>query len=119
MAIIFLGSSIPGNDIPNRMPPDYLMHFTEYSILGGLIYWWAVGEALESRHPAFVILFSLVLSSVYGLFDEFHQSFVPGRSPDLADWTADTIGGLFGATIIMFWLLILKKRLWEKKSHME
>ena len=117
MTIIFIGSSIPGDDIPSEMPPDYLMHFTEYTILGGLIYWWCIEKILVSR-ASMSILFSSILSSGYGLFDEFHQYFVPGRSPDMADWMADTMGGLCGAAINMVLLSILKRRRsWTEKSY--
>ncbi|MEZ4273606.1 MAG: VanZ family protein [Myxococcota bacterium] len=32
------------------------------------------------------------ITILYGLVDEFHQSFVPGRSPDLLDALADAAG---------------------------
>ncbi|MCX5731999.1 MAG: VanZ family protein, partial [Deltaproteobacteria bacterium] len=34
-----------------------------------------------------------------GATDEFHQSFVPGRNADVADWMADTLGAAAGAAI--------------------
>ncbi|RLA16692.1 MAG: VanZ family protein [Gammaproteobacteria bacterium] len=39
-----------------------------------------------------LVLTSLVFSSLYGLSDEWHQSFIPGRMSDVADWLADTVG---------------------------
>ena len=38
---------------------------------------------------------------VYGLTDEFHQIFVSGRSPELADVVTDGIGGLLGGTLYL------------------
>ena len=35
---------------------------------------------------------SLIFCSLYGMSDEWHQSFVPGRMSDVADWVADTAG---------------------------
>jgi VanZ family protein len=32
--------------------------------------------------------------SLYGVSDEIHQAFVPGRSSDVLDWMADTAGTL-------------------------
>jgi len=39
-----------------------------------------------------LVLSSLVFSSLYGLSDEWHQSFVAGRMSDVNDWLADTLG---------------------------
>ena len=36
---------------------------------------------------------------MYGVTDEFHQHFVPMRTPDVADWGMDTIGATTGALI--------------------
>ncbi len=41
-----------------------------------------------------LIICSLVFSSVFGMSDEWHQSFVAGRMSDVADWLADTVGAL-------------------------
>ncbi len=41
-----------------------------------------------------LIVTSVVFCSLYGFSDEWHQSFVPGRMSDIADWVADTIGAM-------------------------
>src|SRR5690606_15800676 len=38
-----------------------------------------------------------LLAVLYGISDEIHQSFVPGRFPDLWDLVADSAGALLGA----------------------
>src|SRR5574341_1302942 len=40
------------------------------------------------------MLFAFLLTSLYGLSDEFHQRFVPGRTYDLFDFLADSLGAL-------------------------
>jgi VanZ family protein len=52
---------------------------------------------------------TILLSSLYGASDEFHQSFVPGRSPDPADWVADTAGA-FGAVVAILLLVMGARR---------
>ena len=37
-------------------------------------------------------IFALLFCSLYGLSDEWHQSFVAGRYSDISDWLADTAG---------------------------
>jgi VanZ family protein len=44
-------------------------------------------------------LMAVVLASIYGAADEFHQSFVPGRSPSVLDWWSDTTGAVVGAGV--------------------
>lgn len=41
-----------------------------------------------------LIVVSLVFCSLFGISDEWHQSFVPGRTSDINDWLADTVGAL-------------------------
>lgn len=59
-------------------------------------------DALSKWAPAI----AAALSSVYGVTDEFHQIFTPGRSCDPMDWLVDTIAATIGALICY---LVLKK----------
>jgi VanZ family protein len=45
------------------------------------------------------VLVAILITSAYGASDEFHQWFVPNRSCDVWDWTADTIGGILGIVV--------------------
>ena len=38
----------------------------------------------------------LAIGVLYGLSDEWHQMYVPGRMPDVADWIADVVGLVSG-----------------------
>ena len=48
-------------------------------------------------------------ASVYGITDEFHQTFVPGRNADLFDWFMDIIGAVVGAFVSVKLIHILRK----------
>ena len=63
-------------------------------------------SALSKWAPAL----ACALSSVYGVTDEFHQIFTPGRSCDPADWAVDTVAAALGALICYFMLKALRKR---------
>ncbi len=53
-----------------------------------------------SSNPLLVISACLLAAALVGAFDEWHQSFTPGRSGnDLGDWVADLVGGLLGALL--------------------
>lgn len=45
----------------------------------------------------------MLLASLYGAVDELHQATVPGRSADVADWVADTLGAAFAVTLAVLW----------------
>lgn len=93
-ALIFAGSSIPGNDLPaTGLAP--VAHFFEYAVLGALVTF-ALG--VDRKHLA-VLLAGIALATLYGVADEFHQSFVPGRTPDPMDVLVDLIGASVGSVI--------------------
>ncbi|MFA5923636.1 MAG: VanZ family protein [Methylococcaceae bacterium] len=68
---------------------DKLHHAAAYSIMG-LLAWRSFKHWLSS--PIILSLLSFAFCSLYGLSDEWHQSFVVGRESDIADWLADTSG---------------------------
>lgn len=65
-------------------------HFLTYAILMSLL---VVAFRFGSRLPARIIyLVAFILVALYGLSDEYHQSFVPGRTATLVDWIVDLAG---------------------------
>ena len=42
----------------------------------------------------------MLFGCAHATFDEWHQSFVPGRSSDLADWIADVAGVMLGVLFV-------------------
>ena len=51
-------------------------------------------------------LAAVALSVAYGATDEWHQSFVPGRTADLTDLRADATGALLGTAACWLWGII-------------
>jgi VanZ family protein len=76
------------------MAQDKILHATEYAVLGALL---LVALRLLGVRTWRAVLLATALASAYGASDEFHQSFVPGRSADVRDWVADTFGAALGA----------------------
>ena len=76
-----------------NLGPDYLLHFLAYGLLGLLV---VVGitRGLRVRMTCRMALWAWGIVLAYSLLDEFHQSFIPGRTADLADVFADGLGGL-------------------------
>jgi VanZ family protein len=51
-----------------------------------------------------LLLFSWAIASVYGIFDEIHQSFIPGRVMAFSDMLINSVGAFFGAALVCWWL---------------
>ncbi|MDI6828677.1 MAG: VanZ family protein, partial [Armatimonadota bacterium] len=43
---------------------------------------------------------ALGIAALYGVTDEYHQSFVPGRRCELYDWMADVLGAAVALSLI-------------------
>jgi VanZ family protein len=98
MAIIFTLSSMPAlmpyaKYFPMR---DKGVHFVEYAVLGFLTTH-AAGRTFPDRARARVVIFGWMTAVLFGVSDELHQAFVPGRNADFYDLVADSLGALVGA----------------------
>lgn len=92
--VIFAFSAQKGSTIPGPLAKLSVEgHFTLYAIFGALL-WFALGGRSAGWRG---VVLAIVIASAYGITDEFHQSFVPQRTPDPFDWLTDTIGAAVGA----------------------
>ncbi len=85
--VLFLLSSVPDVGPTVVEVNDKLVHLTLYAVFGVTL---AYGRARSPSPPAHWIV--LLAGVAYAATDEWHQAFVPGRDPSLADWAADIIG---------------------------
>jgi VanZ family protein len=98
-AILFTVSSFP-------YPPgtsggewkSQLAHTGEYAILGALILI-ALRRYRPSTPLAAIALTAWAMATLYGMSDEFHQSFVPNRDANWLDVGFDTMGAAVGIAI--------------------
>lgn len=58
---------------------------------------------------------AIALTVAYGFIDEWHQSFVPGRTPDWRDIVADTIGAVL-AMLVVRWIAAQVERRQERSG---
>jgi VanZ family protein len=68
---------------------DKLYHAGAYFVMG-LLAWRCCRHVSADRRIQ--LLASVAFCCLYGLSDEWHQYYVPGRSSSIGDWLADTIG---------------------------
>lgn len=100
-----------------------LAHFCIYAVLGTFSFLTLVSY----KGIPFVLrcFFSLLISAVYALSDEYHQTFISGRSGELRDVLIDSSGALTGILIcVAVYGLIIhikkkRKHKMNKKQYME
>jgi VanZ family protein len=99
--IIFAESSRGHLAVPTVAGIDKVAHFAVFGLLGTAL---ARIPKIAGMRP-FGVFAAVILASLYGAADEWHQSFVPGRSVDFADWLADSSGALVAVLIYDRWTL--------------
>lgn len=105
MAVIFMGSSLSDPGTPPGGLSYGAVHVTEYAILGALVLR-ARARASWRGVTLAAAVWAFALSTAYGLSDEWHQSFVPGREPQLLDLAADAAGAAAAAGVVWAWSII-------------
>jgi len=100
MGFIFFASSVPGDELPSWGFWDKAEHLLAYSVLGVLFLIPAAEARLALVTPRTGAL-AVVLATLYGAFDEIHQAFTPGRSPDIHDLFADFLGATAGVLVVL------------------
>ena len=95
--VILVGTSLPGSMVPKRVfGYDKAIHFTIYAILAVLL----AKQISEVTGRWRAAALALAIAAAFGAADEWHQGFIPGRSTELADWRADSIGAALGALAV-------------------
>lgn len=100
MLLIWVLSSLHLTDFPVRELPlhDKGVHFVEYAVLGLLV----AHASLRTwpRHaPLRTLGVAVLIALGWGVLDEIHQAFVPGRQADVWDLVADAVGAASGAAL--------------------
>lgn len=95
MGIIFFLSHQPADSLqlPAFPGADKLAHCAVYAALA-LAVLFALAGSSRVRSPLRLTVLTVLICWLYGLSDEFHQSFIPGRFVSAADVLADVCGAL-------------------------
>ena len=97
--LIFVLSSLSKDMyMPSPLGVDKVVHFVEYGVLGFLLAR-LIANTKSSFPRVFLLCLVVILATLYGISDELHQAFVPGRNASPWDVAADGLGGLAGAVI--------------------
>lgn len=91
---IFAVSSIPSSKIPTLIDyTDKVLHAGVFGVLCWLIHI-ALFFQPNVTLKKYSALFALLLTMLYGVVDEYHQMYTPGRTTEFWDFLADTTGGV-------------------------
>ena len=82
MLIIFAFSSQPGDNLPDFLDWDYVVKKSSHAVGYGLL---ALSYFYILRFNKERTWLAWLLALTYAATDEFHQSFVPGRSASIFD----------------------------------
>ncbi len=111
MGAIFYASSLTAPPTPEDVS-DKILHLVTYAGLTLLLV-----RALASARWANVTLVSLAaacaITVLYGMSDEWHQTWTEGRTPELGDVAADAAGALLAAAMAGACSII--SRLWRSR----
>ena len=80
-----------------------LAHFSEYFILGVLLY-----NLVKSFGKK--AIFAVIICIIYAISDEVHQCFIPGREGKVIDVLIDTFGGTVGIYLIKTYTYLTKSK---------
>ena len=109
MAVLFGLSSL--HDVPSLLagdPDNRAAHFVAYAGLS-LVTLRALAEGRWVKVTAAAVAVAIVIASLYGVSDEFHQRFVPGRAFDVYDMAADACGASVAACAAWAWSIISRR----------
>lgn len=88
-------------------------HFSIYALLGIFIFLLSAEYNFSMKK---CIAVAITASFAYACSDEFHQTFVSGRSGELRDIMIDTAGAAVGCLIVIFIKYIVRK-VRNRRSH--
>jgi VanZ family protein len=115
-SLILVLTSYPTLDTPDLgfEAQDKLAHFGFYFVLGFLIV-----RALSENDSARIrtaLWRALAIGVLFALFDEAHQLFIPGRSCEFYDASADVIGILLS---LLAFLLLHRTKVKQNKMALD
>ena len=90
-------------------------HFSIYTVVGlllmGLLSTYKIKENWR-------MILSILLGMIYAVSDEIHQSFIPGRTPQITDVYIDTLGVVLGILLILLVIKIYDKYMTKMLQNM-
>ena len=97
---LLIFTSLPSSSLPAVAISDKFEHLGAFFILSILL---SLALRFQNKNKYLkqnFLVASIVITSFYGVLDELHQYFIPGRYTEFLDWFADTLGAVIGVIIV-------------------
>lgn len=109
--ILFVMTSLPTSISISVGVGDKIEHFGAYGLLSVFLFLALKFQNKYSLLTDYPATFTVLIASLYGIIDEFHQLLIPGRSAEFFDWLADFSGSILAVIIlqILFYKFEAKK----------
>ncbi|RBL93176.1 VanZ family protein [Chitinophaga flava] len=112
--LILILCTLPGKDIPTNsfLERIHFDKFVHFGLFGGIVLFLSMGVYWHKKHiSAFTLLLFVVVAAVYGFVIELIQKYwAVGRSFDLYDVLADTLGAAAGVIVFKIVLRLFYKQ---------
>ena len=106
------------NSIEFKEKANYIFrkvcHFSEYFVLSILLINWFI--SLSKYTMLSSSIWTIIISIVYALLDEYHQTFISGRSGNIIDSMIDTSGAITGTILVIIIYYIINKNNMKTKN---
>ena len=109
MALIFGLSSISGLPPAPGGVDDSVAHALAYGVLAALLLRGLSGARWRGVSVSAAGV-AVLLATLYGVTDEAHQWFVPGRTVEVSDLVADALGATVAAGLLLAWGIMWSAR---------
>jgi len=100
--ILFGATTLPAASMPSFGVVDKVNHLSAYFILAILLFLTLLFQQKIPLAKNRVAAYAFIICSLYGMLDEVHQIFIPGRSAEFLDFLADACGALLGVLLMNY-----------------
>ena len=102
---ILLGlTSYPTDSLPAFGIGDKFEHLIAYLVLSIFLYLTFHFQNKYRKLKENPALYTIIISSFYGIIDELHQYYIPGRYCDLLDLASNFVGVLLAVYVVAFFV---------------
>jgi VanZ family protein len=112
--ILLSATSFPTESLPDLGGSDKIKHFGAYMVLTVLLTLTLMVQDKNTFLKKYAFPASVIIAALYGILDEVHQMFIPGRSCEFMDWVADLGGAITGSLMVYIYFRVYQRFSREK-----
>ena len=104
--ILLAATSFPTDAIPTLGVSDKLLHSAAYFCLGILL---NLSLLFQNKYKFLKrkgTWYTILIGAIYGIIDEYHQHYIPGRSMEFLDFASDFLGLVLAVVFLIFLMRI-------------